>query len=498
MNMNNRISESEYVKLIWDGLGGSAFRLSQVELREMILNLQFERLKAPEIKKILNIVKKLLDPIVMAALPEKGWTKKASKKLAVECLKEVFMVIQDNTRDYIADDVKMDVMNNENPAYNSEEFPLASTSLDTDDKKRKLDGSNFHEYESSSSKKKKKRNEDDNNDETANNSSFSSRSSSSSSSAAQGVDFSSSLSSSLPVPALETSAINATPSNQSSPDDTHMHLLLGRQQGQQAQLSQNTSEVPEIEGLNEKQRAWLQKHHSSLVLDLLRSGFNGREVFETICNFVRNICAGQELKINFDTVMMACIENREQDDRDDEEEIAVMDEVIRASEAEQDKIAERKRSRELTLESDPSCVLKTADEFRNSIVLLNCPELSSLITSIDSGTVGSGSGPGPRPDGRDSNLRRAIVKLLLLESKAIKWYNVRANAYLAALGNRLTSKWCEEPTEVLNLELKSLQEAVFAAPEIGGSIPKAFLNAEPDSKKLKVIQKDGMEIVELD
>ena len=112
-------------------------------------------------------------------------------------------------------------------------------------------------------------------------------------------------------------------------------------------------------------------------------------------------------------------------------------------------------------------------------------------------------------------LRTTLVKLLLLERDAIKWWKRYSYEYLLKVGKRLdtlpqldkdeyTKADLRQMVGKITKEISDIQCALYECPPIDGSAPKAFIEADPSlniGDKFDVncysIEDDGFEVIEM-
>jgi len=82
-----------------------------------------------------------------------------------------------------------------------------------------------------------------------------------------------------------------------------------------------------------------------------------------------------------------------------------------------------------------------------------------------------------------SDLKRAVVKLLLLEKKSIAWYKNYASDFMLALSKRLESTMLDEETHgrervsLIDTETNKLERGLMMMPRKPGGIPEIFVQA---------------------
>ena len=275
----------------------------------------------------------------------------------------------------------------------------------------------------------------------------------------------------------------------------------------------------------------LSAKERGIFMELKLSGFDSHMSVAELQRQVANNPNGY----SFDTIMLelvAQIDNNtsgvgEPSEREEEEYKRQMDAAILLSEGERENIEARKRKRVEEMESDCTIKLKEVkeSEFKLSVLIEeneitkkpNCAILWRCIDFLDSSSCGSVLEGSCQCLKVMKALRKTIVGLLLLERDAIKWWGKLSYPYLLQIASHLDrtagnvldldsttgnvlKKLVIEP---MSKEVTALQTALFLCPETDGSAPKAFIEADPESKMGSKfvatdynIEDDGFEVFE--
>ena len=259
---------------------------------------------------------------------------------------------------------------------------------------------------------------------------------------------------------------------------------------------------------------------------------------------------------SFETVMVALVSKLDNTAKEEEEEYnKQMDAAILLSEGERENIQARKKRRIDEMESDCSHSMGNivCEEFESTILLKtpsssssssssssfapkNCVLLDQCITFLDRVSCRRGNDKNNTLNIHDTSvsssrhesnstcfctksileLRKFLVKLLLLERDAIKWWKKFSYQYILKMGKRLDmlipqlSEDMEYNSTDINSivhkivkEIHDLQCALYECPLVDGSAPKAFIDADPTLNigdkfdvNLYSIEEDGFEVIE--